>query len=66
MTNDTAFNRVKLFKEFNNLLMNNEEEKQFLLQVMEANRKAISVQPTRNQSLTGLTYTQNRTRTTHF
>ena len=47
MNNDKAFSRVMLFKEFNNLLINNEEEKQFLLQVVEANRKAIPVQSTK-------------------
>ena len=41
VTNDTAFSGVRLFKEVNNLLTNNEEEKQFLLKGVEANLKAV-------------------------
>ena len=34
----TAERGVKLFEEYNSLLTNDEEEKQFILQVVEANR----------------------------
>ena len=40
VVNDTAERGVKLFEEYNSLLTNDEEEKQFILQVVEANRKA--------------------------
>jgi hypothetical protein len=45
--NDTAERGVKLFEDFNRLITNDEEEKQFLLQVVEANRKAIPTQTTK-------------------
>lgn len=41
VVNDTAERGVKLFEEFNTLLTKDEDEKQFLLQVVEANRKAV-------------------------
>ena len=47
MVNDTAETGVKLFEEFNQLITNNEEEKRFLLQVVEANRKAVPTQTTK-------------------
>lgn len=42
MVNDSAERGVQLFQNFNKVLTNKEDEKQFLLQVVEANRKAIS------------------------
>ena len=39
--NDTAERGIKLFEDFNTLLMKDEEEKQFLLQVVEAKMKAV-------------------------
>lgn len=47
VVNDTAERGVKLFTDFNNLITNNEEDKQFLLQVVEANRKAVPTQTTK-------------------
>ena len=47
VVNDTAEHGVKLFEEFNKLITNDEEEKQFLLQVVEANRKAVPTQSTK-------------------
>lgn len=47
VVNGTAERGIKLFEEFNNLITNNEEEKQFLLQVVEANRKAVPTQSTK-------------------
>ena len=44
VVNDTAERGVKLFEEFNNLLTHDEEENQFMLQVVEANRKAVPTQ----------------------
>jgi len=41
VVNDTAERGVKLFEAYNTLLTNDEEEKQFLLQVVKANRKAV-------------------------
>jgi len=41
VVNDTAERGVKLFEEFNTLLTKDEDEKQFLLQVVEGNRKAV-------------------------
>ena len=43
----TAERGVKLFEDFNHLLTNNEEEKQFVLQAVEANRKSIPSQTTK-------------------
>lgn len=45
--NDTAERGVKLFADFNHLLTNDEEEKQFLMQVVEENRKSIPAQTTK-------------------
>ena len=47
VVNDTAERVVKLFEEFNSLLTNNEEEKQFILQVVEKNRKSVPTQTTK-------------------
>jgi len=47
VVNDTAERGVKLFEEYNTLLTKDEEEKQFLLQVVEANRKAVSTDATK-------------------
>lgn len=41
IVNDTAKPGVTLFKEFNILTTNDENEKQFLLQVVEKNRKSV-------------------------
>jgi len=38
IVDDTAERGVKLVEEYNSLLTNDEEEKQFILQVVEANR----------------------------
>ena len=46
VVNDTAERGAKLFDDFNKLITNNEEEKQFLLQVVEANRKTVPTQTT--------------------
>lgn len=54
VVNDTAERGVKLFEEFNSLITNNEEEKQFLLQVVEANRKAIPTQTTKESVVTAV------------
>ena len=51
VVNDTAERDVKLFEEFNQLITNDEEEKQFLLQVVEANRKAIPTQTTKKSAI---------------
>ena len=47
VVNDTAERGVKLFDDYNKLLTNDEEEKQFLLQVVEANWKAVPTQTTK-------------------
>ena len=47
VVNDTAERGVKLCEYLNHLLTNNEEEKQFVLQVVEANRKSIPLQTTK-------------------
>lgn len=44
VVNDAAERAVKLFEEYNTLLTNDEEEKQLLLQIVEANRKAVPTQ----------------------
>jgi len=56
VVNDTAERGVKLFVEFNQLITNDEEEKQFLLEVVEANRKAIPTQTTKKSAI-GATFT---------
>ncbi|KAK0055102.1 hypothetical protein Bpfe_015393 [Biomphalaria pfeifferi] len=47
VVNDTAERGVKLFEDYNRLLTKNEKEKQFILQVVEANRKVIPAQTTK-------------------
>jgi hypothetical protein len=47
VVNDTAERGVKLFDEYNKLLTHDEEDKQFLLQVVEANRKSILTHTTK-------------------
>lgn len=47
VVNDIAERGVKLFEEFNKLLTNDEEEKQLLLQVVEANRKWVPTKTTK-------------------
>lgn len=47
VVNDIAERGVKLFEEFNKLLTNDEEEKQLLLQAVEANRKWVPTQTTK-------------------
>ena len=41
VVNDTAEWDVKLFEDYNAVLTRDEEEKQFLVQIVEANRKAV-------------------------
>ena len=48
VVNDTAERGVKLFEDFNKLITNDEEDKQFLLQVVEANRKAVPTEATKH------------------
>ena len=52
--NDTAERGVKLFEEFNTLLTKDEQEKQFLLQVVEANRKTVPTEATKSGVISGL------------
>ncbi|GBL92718.1 hypothetical protein AVEN_119108-1 [Araneus ventricosus] len=47
VVNDTAERGVKLFQEFNSLIIKGEEEKQFLLQAVEANRKTVPSKSTK-------------------
>jgi len=47
VVNDTAERGVKLFEDYNAMLTRDEEEKQFLLQVVEANRKAVPSEATK-------------------
>lgn len=47
VVNDLAERAVKLFEEFNKLLTNDEDEKQVLLQVIEANRKMVPTKTTK-------------------
>ena len=51
VVNDTAERDVKLFEDYNAVLTRDEEEKQFLLQVVEANRKAVPSEGTKKLSL---------------
>jgi hypothetical protein len=46
VVNDLAERGVKLFEDYNKILTNDEDEKQFLLQVVEANRRAVPVKAT--------------------
>lgn len=43
-----------MFEDFNKILTKNEEDKQFLLQVVEANRKANPTQTIKKTALLGL------------
>ena len=54
VVNDTAERGVKLFEEFNQLITKDEEEKQFLLQVVESNRKAVPTQITKKAAVDAL------------
>jgi len=54
VVNDTAERGVKLFEDFNKSLTNDEEEKQFLLQVVEANRKAVPTAATKKSVIAAL------------
>ena len=54
VVNDTAERGVKLFEEYNSLLTNDEEEKQFLLQVVEANRKAVPTEITKKSAIVAM------------
>jgi len=54
VVNDVAERSVKMFEDFNKIITKNEEDKQFLLQVVEANRKAIPTQTTKKTALLGL------------
>ena len=54
VVNDTAERGVKLFEEFNQLLTKDEEEKQFLLQVVESNRKAVPTDITKKAAVDAL------------
>ena len=51
VVNVTAERGVKLFEEFNRIITNDEEEKQYLLRVMEANRKAVPIQTTKKSAI---------------
>lgn len=51
VVNDIAERGVKLFQDFNKLMTNDEEEKQLLLQVVEANRKRVPTEPTKKALL---------------
>lgn len=54
VVNDVAERGVKLFEEFNKLLTYDEEEKQLLLQVVEANRKVVPTQTTKQAVVNSL------------
>ena len=51
VVNDTTERGVKLFEEFNRIITNDEEEKQYLLRVMEANQKAVQTQTTKKSAI---------------
>jgi hypothetical protein len=51
VVNDTAERGVKLFEEYNTLLTNDEEEKQFLLQVVEKNRISVPTYTTKKSAI---------------
>ena len=51
VVNDTAERGVKLFEEYNQIITRDEEEKQLLLQVVEANRKAIPTETTKKAAV---------------
>ena len=54
IVNDTAECGVKLFEKYNSLLTNDEEEKQFILQVVEANRKAVPTEITKKSAIAAM------------
>jgi len=54
VVNDTAERGVKLFEDFNQLLTHDEEEKQLLLQVVEAHRKTVPTQTTKKSVIHAL------------
>jgi hypothetical protein len=54
VVNDTAERGVKLFEEYNTLLTNDETEKQLVLQIVEANRKAVPTQTTKKSAIEAL------------
>lgn len=53
VVNDTMERGVKLFKDYNTLLTKDEEEKQYILHVVEKNRKIVSTE-TSKKELTNL------------
>jgi len=53
VVNDTAERGVKLFEDFNTLLTKDEQEKQFVLQIVEANRKAVPTEATKKAVIEG-------------
>lgn len=55
VVNDTAERGVKLFEDYNTILTKNEEEKQFLLHIVEQNRKIISTE-TSKKELTNIVF----------
>lgn len=54
VVNDTAERAVKLFEEYNSLITKDEEEKQLLLQLVEANRKAIPTETTKQAAIAAM------------
>lgn len=55
VVNDIAERGVKLFQDFNKLITNNDgEEKQLLLQIVEANRKKVPNEPAKKAVLESL------------
>ena len=54
VVNDTAERGDKLFEEFNTLLTKDEDEKQFLLQVVEVNSKAVPTEAKKNDAIDAL------------
>ena len=54
VVNDTAERGVKLFEEYNHAITKDEEEKQFLLQVVEANRKDVPTEVTKKAAIDAL------------
>ena len=54
VVNDTAERGMKLFEEFNQLITNNEEEKQLNLQVVEVKRKTVPTQTTKKSAIEAL------------
>ncbi|GBP30652.1 hypothetical protein EVAR_76197_1 [Eumeta japonica] len=55
VVNDTAERGVKLFEDYNTILTKNEDEKQFLLHVVEENRKIVSTE-TSKKELTNIVF----------